>query len=191
MTTGNRRMRVFNESGKQIKIRATALSYATMTRTDLALYKIEQTYEELEAKGVTSLILNDNMPSSNTEIEIISGYWRKGYSCRIDGIVDRLKEHHWVFVDSIRYTAECDIISGTSGSPIIERRSRRVIGVNNTYNNNKKLCALHSPCEIDQAGNVTSVPHIGYGQQTHWLYSCVDKDFQIDLKKQGVSATRC
>lgn len=182
----DRRMEVFNGDGRRIRIRATTLSYATMTSTDLALYRLEQTYDELATQGVTPLMLNDGMPSPNTEIQIISGYWGgMGYSCYIDDIVGKLVEDEWVWWSSIRYTPECDVISGTSGSPVIDKHSRRVIGVNNTYNNDEKVCSLHNPCEVDEDGNITSVRNRGYGQQTYWLYSCIDENFEIDLHRYG------
>lgn len=181
-----RRMRVADSNKKFHAIRAEKILYATMTGTDAALFQIEETFEELEKKGIQALELSDIRPYVDTDIEVISGYWERGYSCRLEEFIFEMRESRWTFKDSLRYSRPgCETIGGTSGSPIIEKSTRLVIGVNNTGNESGRECTMNNPCEIDPNGNVTVIKGASYGQQTYWFYSCLTEDFQIDLTKEG------
>lgn len=181
-----RRMKVFDSRMNQKNIIAYKLVYATMTGTDSALYEIDKTYAELEVMGIRSFEMDSAMPVVGLPIDIVSGYWERGYRCYVDGIVFQLREADWTFTQSIRYTNEgCKTIGGTSGSPIIHQGTRIVVGVNNTINENGARCTLNNPCEVNQDGEVTVFPRTAYGQQTYMFSTCLTADFQIDLKKDG------
>jgi hypothetical protein len=97
-----------------------------------------------------------------------------------------LKEAGWTSHDSIRYTQPgCATIGGTSGSPIIDAETREVVGVNNTGNENGRKCTMDNPCEVDEAGNVSVVYKAAYGQETFWIYSCLDAAQHLDLSVAG------
>ncbi len=181
-----RSMRVYDTNMKLTKIEATKILYATMTDTDLAYYELSESYEEIEARsGIRPLLLDTKRPLEMMEIEIISGYWDRGYSCEIDGFAFKIREGAWTFSDSIRYTEGCDTIGGTSGSPIIAKGERRVVAINNTSNQDGERCTLNNPCEVDQDGEITVRKGSRYGQQTYQTYTCLSLDFKIDLKRQG------
>ncbi len=181
-----RTMRVSDANKRFHTVRATTVVYATMTGTDVLLYRLKETYDELATKNITPLMLSPVRPQPNAAIQIISGYWKRGYSCFIDGFVHKLLEASWEFYDSLRYSTKgCDIIGGTSGSPVILKGTRQVVGINNTLNENGRRCNMNNPCEVDEDGNVTVDHNRGYGQQTYIFYSCLDSDYEIDLTLQG------
>ncbi|MFV2179270.1 serine protease [Actinomadura sp. LOL_016] len=155
-------------------LRASNLEYATMTDTDVAVYRLESTYAEIERRyGVPALRLATERPQDGTGIRIASGYWRRMYACRIDGTVHRLREAEWTWTDSIRYTSGCRTIGGTSGSPVIDASTGGVVAVNNTGNEDGGRCTLNNPCEVDRNGAVTVRPGVSYGQQTYSLARCL------------------
>jgi hypothetical protein len=165
------------------KINADKIVYGTMTKTDMALYQLKETYTQILTKfNIAPLTLARDYADPETEIEIISGYWKKGYGCKHGGLVHKLKEGDWMWEDSIRFSQPgCETIPGTSGSPIIARGTKVVIGVNNTGNESGQKCTVNNPCEIDVEGNVTYKKGLSYGQQTAWIYSCLGADHQLDL----------
>jgi V8-like Glu-specific endopeptidase len=166
---------------------ATKVLFATMTKTDITLYQTNQTYAEIKANfNVRPFVLASNHPMAGQKLELISGYWREGYQCSIDGFVNEMHESDWSWVDSIRFTHDgCHTRGGTSGSPLIAAGTRTVIGINNTGNESGRKCTLNNPCEIDASGNITYQKGNSYGEQTFWIYSCLTADNQIDLSKQG------
>lgn len=181
---------LYNDKMDLIPVRSKKLLYATMTNTDVAYYELGKTYSELSALGVESFELDTFMPLIGTKIDIVSGYWDRGYRCHVDGFAFALREGDWTFTNSIRYADKgCETIGGTSGSPIIETATRKVIGINNTGNREGGTCTLNNPCEEDADGGI-QVMLRSYGQQTYNIYSCLTVDFKIDLTMEGCTLPR-
>ncbi len=158
-------------------VRAQHILYGTMTKTDMAIYRLTETYEQIRAKyGIRPYKLSSQHPEQNAAVEVISGFWSRGYSCRIDRFVYSLKEASYLWNDSIRYTQPgCETIGGTSGSPLVLKGSKIVIGVNNTGNDDGEECTMNNPCEIDESGQVSFRRGHSYAQQTHWVYTCLNE----------------
>jgi V8-like Glu-specific endopeptidase len=168
-------------------ITAKQLLYATMTKTDMAIYVLQKTYAQILAEfNVRPLTLSRSYVVPQSEIEVISGYWKRGFSCKADGFVFKLKESAWEWSDSIRYSRPgCEVFGGTSGSPVVAKNDRTVVGVNNTINENGQSCTMNNPCEVNEAGEVSFTEGVGYAQQTSWVYSCLDKERQLNLNREG------
>lgn len=167
-------------------LQADQLSYATMTDTDISLYRTTVTYAEIESKyHVRALLLDPRHPRKNTEITVTSGYWKKQYKCSVDGFVNRLEEFWWTWKDSVRYTPACQTIGGTSGSPVIDDHTGRVIAVNNTGNEDGEQCTLNNPCEVDRKGRITVRQGTNYAQETYGIVPCLVAGSELDLSRKG------
>lgn len=163
-------------------LQATKLLYATMTDTDASLYQLDTSYAEIEQEhGIAALELSDTKPAAGANINVVSGYWKEIYTCEMDGPVHELHEGGYVWQDSIRYTPECKTIGGTSGSPVVDGDSGKVVAVNNTGNENGEECTMNNPCEVDEDGNTTVHEGTKYGQQTYLFYGCLVAGSEIDL----------
>ncbi|MES9544293.1 trypsin-like peptidase domain-containing protein [Actinomadura sp. NPDC000600] len=163
-------------------LQATRVEYATMTDTDVTVYRLNTTYAAIRKRyGIPALRLSTAKPHDGTEIRVVSGYWRKIYGCRIDATVYRLREADWTWKDSIRYAPQCRTVHGTSGSPVVDARTRQVVGINNTGNDDGERCTLNNPCEIDRAGHVTVRQGSHYGQQTYLLARCLGRGNAVVL----------
>ncbi|MFE0174489.1 trypsin-like serine peptidase [Streptomyces sp. NPDC059002] len=172
-------------------LKATKVSYATMTDTDITIYQLTTSYRDITKKyGIKPLELDADHPVKGRAITVVSGYWKKTYSCSIDGFVYRLKEGEWTWKDSVRYTPECQTIGGTSGSPVIDHKTGKVTAINNTGNEDGERCTLNNPCEVDRNGNVTVRKGINYAQQTYGIVPCVGKGSKIDLARPGCKLPR-
>ncbi|KAA2258640.1 trypsin-like peptidase domain-containing protein [Solihabitans fulvus] len=172
-------------------LRATKIAYATMTNTDVSLYQLSSTYAQIQQRyGIKALEISSAHPTQGADIRVVSGYWQTIYSCNLDGFAYRLHEGDWVWQDSLRYTSSCDVIGGTSGSPVIDTASGKIVGVNNTINESGESCTLNNPCEVDQAGNVTVRQGIGYAEETYLFNSCVAAGNKITLTLPGCTLPR-
>lgn len=182
----SRDMKIFNKEMKTFPVKATRVLYGTMTDTDIALYELSESYDSIMSKyKIESFTLDAVRPFEGVNIDIVSGYWERGYSCAIDAFIFMLKEEGYTMKDSIRYTDGCATVGGTSGSPIIARGTRSVIAINNTANENGKKCTMNNPCEVNEQGTITVLRDKKYGQQTFNIYSCLRPDFNIDLSIPG------
>ncbi|MFD8386238.1 serine protease [Streptomyces sp. NPDC059679] len=178
---------LLNSSGSGVAtLRATKIAYATMTDTDVSLYQLSSTYAQIQQSyGIKALQLSGSHPVQGTGINVVSGYWKKIYSCNIDGFVYRLKEDEWTWKDSVRYTSACNTIGGTSGSPVVDSASGKVVAINNTGNEDGGRCTLNNPCEVDANGTVTVRKGINYAQETYGITKCVAAGNKINLSLAG------
>ncbi|MBT2368260.1 trypsin-like peptidase domain-containing protein [Streptomyces sp. ISL-10] len=183
---------LLDSSGSRVAtLRADKIAYATMTDTDASLYQLTSTYGQIETRhGIKALELNTTRPAEGTAIKVVSGYWKRIYSCSIDGFAYRLKEGAWTWKDSVRYTSSCNTIGGTSGSPVIDNATGKVVAVNNTGNESGGRCTDNNPCEVDESGNVTVREGINYGQQTYPLAACIGPGSKIDLSRAGCTVPK-
>ncbi len=187
----SRALKVFDKNMKLHSVQATKILYATMTQTDVAFYELKETYDDIAAAfNVTPFALDGVHPVIGQSIDIVSGYWDRGYRCDIDSFIFAIREDAWTWSDSIRYTDTCDTIGGTSGSPLIARTERRVIGINNTSNEDGKVCAMNNPCEVNEDGEVFARQGVRYGQQTFNVYTCLTPDFKFDVTREGCTLPR-
>lgn len=183
----SRTFSLLNGAGNKVAtLKASKVAYGTMTDTDVSLYELTSTYEQIESSyGIKALELSADHPTQGTSISVVSGYWKKTYNCSIDGFVYNLKEGEWTWKDSVRYTSACQTIGGTSGSPVLDQATGKVVAVNNTGNEDGQRCTDNNPCEVDESGNVTVRQGINYAQETYGIVPCVGVGNKIDLSAAG------
>ncbi|RZU44215.1 trypsin-like peptidase [Streptomyces sp. BK022] len=188
--TGQSSSRTFgllNSAGTKVAtLRANQVVYSTMTDTDVTLYRLTTSYAAIKSSyGINALPLSDTHPVAGSAIKVVSGYWKRIYSCNADGFVYRLKEGGWTWKDSLRYTAACDTIGGTSGSPVVDTATGKVVAVNNTGNEDGQSCTENNPCEVDQNGKVTVRQGINYAQETYQIPACFTTGNKLNLGAAG------
>ncbi|WP_405405157.1 serine protease [Streptomyces sp. NBC_01104] len=178
---------LLNSAGSGVgTLRASKIAYGTMTDTDISVYQLTSTYAQIESSyGIKALELNTAHPVQGTAITVVSGYWKRTYSCNVDGFVYRLKEGEWTWKDSVRYTSACQTIGGTSGSPVVDNATGKVVAVNNTGNEDGQECTDNNPCEVDESGEVTVRQGINYAQETYGIVPCIGAGNVFDLNRQG------
>ncbi|MBD0696054.1 hypothetical protein BG452_22805 [Streptomyces sp. CBMA123] len=172
-------------------VQADKVIYATMTGTDVALYELTDTYASITSKyGATALTVNDTHPTDGASMYIPSSYWKQVWNCSVNGFVPTLREDQWTWHDSLRYSSGCNTTHGTSGSPIIDSASGRIVGINNTGNDNGEMCTLDNPCEVAADGSTKAFKGQSYGEETYWFTTCLNSARAIDLSVPGCLLTK-
>lgn len=185
--SSSRSFTLLSSSGGSLgTVRASRIVYGTMTDTDVSIYQLASTYASIQSRyGISPLTISPNHPTQGASIKVVSGYWKKIYSCSVDGFVYRLKEGGWTWKDSVRYTSSCNTIGGTSGSPVVDTATGMVTAVNNTGNEDGERCTENNPCEVDQSGAVTVRKGINYAQETYGIPACFAPGNRLDLTLAG------
>ncbi|MEV0531720.1 serine protease [Kitasatospora sp. NPDC050463] len=190
--SSSRTFSLLNGTGSKVAtLRATKVVYGTMTDTDVSIYQLNTTYAAIQSSyGIAPLTISASHPVQGTAIKVVSGYWKRIYSCSVDGFVYRLKEGSWTWKDSVRYTSSCNTIGGTSGSPVVDASTGQVVAVNNTGNEDGQRCTDNNPCEVDQNGVVTVRQGINYAQETYGIPACFAAGNRLDLTRPGCALPR-
>jgi hypothetical protein len=176
-----------DDASVRVRLRTRRLIYATMFKTDVAVYSLRPTYRRLHNRyGVSALTVAARPAHVGSRLAVVSGYWKRTYRCSHNGLVHRLHEGRWDWWQSVRYSDDgCQIVGGTSGSPVLHPGGRRVLAVNNTLNEDGRRCARDNPCEESRRGRISVHHGRGYAQQTWWLTTCVRRDRSFDPDKRG------
>lgn len=187
----SRRGTLLSSSGSSLlSLTADRVLYATMTGTDVLLYRLTRTYASIQsATGVTARTIRSSHPAPGDTF-VPSGYFARVFNCDVLTFVPTLREDRWTWHDSIRFADGCGTIAGTSGSPIISVATGELVGINNTSNENGQSCTLDNPCEVAGDGSVTVVQGRRYGQETYWFTTCLTANRTIDLSLAGCLLTR-
>ncbi|WUJ75347.1 serine protease [Kribbella soli] len=175
------------DSSRAGTVRADKILFGTMTKTDMIVYEVNETYASIKSRlNVTPLTLAKQGPADGAGMAVVSGYWKRIYTCSVQATIPQLREGDWTWQNSIKYRQPgCETIGGTSGSPVVSTTTGEMIGINNTGNEDGERCTVNNPCEVDANGNVTVEQGAAYGQQTWWLYTCLTANRTIDLNKSG------
>jgi hypothetical protein len=163
------------------------LLYATMRSTDVSIYRMGESYRELSARVGTGPLTIASAPARiGDPIQIISAKLFKTYSCSISQFVYELHEGEYTWDNSIRYSRQgCEVVGGTSGSPVIDLYSGKIVGLNTTGNGGGAPCSDSSPCEVSSSGEVYSEVGLNYAQELYQIETCIDRQHQFSLATPG------
>jgi hypothetical protein len=199
----NRPVTLLKRDGSDgVTLHTSRVLYSTSFKTDVGLYRLRLTYAQIRQRyHVPALTFATHRPRRHATVLVPSGFAKRVYSCTLNGFAYRLFNDTFDWRHSLRFTSSptCRTIHGTSGSPVLNPRTRDVLGVNNAINLAPPKCAQGevcsarktaldcsiSLCEQTRAGRVTQHVHRRYGQQTWWLTTCVGAHRKINLDLAG------
>ncbi|OLE23704.1 MAG: hypothetical protein AUG44_21420 [Actinobacteria bacterium 13_1_20CM_3_71_11] len=189
--SSTRRGTLLNSSGSSVLgLTADRVLYATMTGTDVTLYRLTRTFASIQsATGIAARTIAASHPVPGDTF-VPSGFFARIFNCDIERFVPTLREDRWTWHDSIGFARGCNTIHGTSGSPVISVATGEVVGINNTGNDDGQVCTLNNPCEVNPDGTTTAMKGLDYGQETYWFTTCLTASRTIDLNKAGCLLTR-
>ncbi len=179
-----------DSTGKKLVFKSTKLIYATMTRTDIAIYQLEQTYSELKKMDIEPYVVSREAPIPSLEVEIPSSYFRDVARCKVEKIVHLLREGGWTMQKSLRFSEECPTKHYTSGAPVVVQNTKIVVGINNTGSDHGFKCVNNNPCEVDDAGKIEMWMGRSYGQQIAQIYGCLDSERIFNLNLETCKLTK-
>jgi hypothetical protein len=172
---------LYTETGT-VSVRSTKLMYATLTETDLALYELIETYEELTKKGVRSFSLYPRSATIGRTVRVTSGYWQETLDCTLDRKVHKLLEgfgsdisNPSVATNAFALSSNCMIKGGYSGTPVVDEETDTLIAIafTGTEGNANQPCAERSPCEEDASGKRTYHKNTSYVARLDQISQCV------------------
>lgn len=174
----------------QATANATRLVYATMTGTDVALYRLDKTYAQFAAAHATVFTVSRKPMSANEKLAVLTGAYRE--SCTLSAVVPHLREGGYQLDDAVRTVGseDCILGPGMSGSAMVAPDGNTIVGVHNTSNQSTgAACSDGNPCEVGADGKVTSVPHAAYGEQIDMIPGCFSGSV-LQLNRYGCTLAK-
>ncbi len=167
------------------------LIYATMTGTDIALYRTRETYAEIKARtNIEPLVIAKNpVLQPGKDLLLLSAQREDVQTCTFDRRIGEVREEWAVWKNVLRLTG-CAAEHGFSGSPVVLKGTKIVVGVQNTaYRGGAAACTFDNPCEVE--GTIrTANPGDVYAQDLTAIYTCLDTDGEIDPSVHGCQLTQ-
>jgi len=92
--SSSRTGKLLDASGRSVaNLRADLVLYATMTGTDVTLYRLTKTFAQLRSTtGLNAITISSTHPVDGHAVSVPSGYWKTTYACAINGFVGTLRE---------------------------------------------------------------------------------------------------
>ncbi|WP_431789900.1 trypsin-like serine protease [Microbacterium paraoxydans] len=164
------------------------LLFGTMTGTDVAVYRLDASFAELEARGATVLRLAAASPRVGDSVRLMA---TEQLSCTIEAVVPTLREEGYVLHQSLRMAKEktCETYPGTSGAALVAEDGKTVVGINSSHNDGGEACAEDNPCEVSADGTTSVRPGQAYGQQVTGLNDCIAAGSVFDAEAPGCTLT--
>lgn len=168
----------------------TKVHYATMTGTDLALIEIDKSYLTLRLTGVHPREIAPAGATAGTKVSIPSGYLGTAPTCTVDAVVPTLVTAGYRWNNEMRYASGCATRPGSSGAPMIDEATGKIVGINNSGFARIDDCTPEDPCG-EVWGNEQPVPILGarYGAQAAPLTGCVSEG-KFSLQTPGCTLAK-
>jgi hypothetical protein len=151
-----------DSQARQLVVPIRRIAYATMKGTDIALVELSARVDELRRQGFEPWRVTAALPAENEPVVVVGAPLQANpalaflrlAACRLEGRAGLLLEFRWHWYGFER-TGCTGIQAGSSGSPVISRRTSRVIALINTSNAAQpwySACQIDSPCEPTRTG---------------------------------------
>ena len=181
---------VVDDFGETHDLEVSEVTYATLNGVDIGLFRVVLDNLQAVALSMKVYSLAAAAPSNGTDVNIISGKWRKLQSCKIDYLFSTLKESIFTWKNGYALSNECQVKGGWSGSPVINKYNDTIVAVVTTVNEGGSPCSFGNPCEVGADGSVLSHFGKGYAQQTQILTSCFDDSGELKLERSDCKLTK-
>ncbi|GEM_PF-2159445 len=164
--------------------RTERLLFATMTGTDLALYRLDASYADLESQGVTVLDIAAAPPKIG---DVVTLQADEGLTCTVETVVPTLREGEYELYDSLRLAKgeDCETYHGTSGAALVAADGKTIVGVNSSSNTDGEKCTEDNPCEVGADGKISVHTDQAYARQVTVLNDCIAAGSVFDVDAPG------
>jgi hypothetical protein len=178
--------------GARLRVAVKRIVWSSAKGTDLSVLALDRPLAALRARGIRPLRIASGTPGAGGKVETVGipvgGLPREDRMlrrsrCETRPRVKRLVEGAWLWNDPI--PSNCRGIAGGSwGSPLLDRRTGRVVGaINTTTLRGERLPACYSgrPCEVRGGKSLRPRPNTTYAMPIAGLRACFTQSGRFRL----------
>lgn len=166
------------------------IHWSTLRGTDIALLELDAPLSRLLQDGITPMKLAQTTPGVGSDVLSVSapltatGHTLRLSACTLDAITSII-EHPYAWNANLKNRCE-DVLPGSSGSPLIDRKTNTVIGIMGTSTRGateQGRCFADAPCEVKKNGQAFWSADTNYASPVDTLHACfADGVFNSSLK---------
>jgi len=164
---------------KPVFIQITGVLFASFQNVDLSVITIKESTDDLIKLGITPLEVQLAEPQVQNSVVIYNSLTGEQSECIIEKHVDYLDYKTWTSRWSTRLSSECKLAPGWSGAPVIDEKTKAVVGIV-SGGNDSGTCDDY--CERTQMGERLALKNRSYISNLSFLKSCVLENGTLDLK---------
>lgn len=175
---------------KQLQVPIRRMAYATMKGQDIGLVELTARVGELRRSGIEPWRPVLTLPEPDEPVVVVGAPLQRNpqlaylrlAACPLEGRAPFVYEFtwHWYGFDRLRCL---DVLPGSSGSPVISRRTGRIVALLNTTNTFAEpysACQPDSPCE-PSGPDAVQPPATSYATPMIRIDRCFDDRGELDL----------
>ncbi|WP_458129030.1 trypsin-like serine peptidase [Pseudomonas sp. Z2-11] len=152
------------------------IAWRSIQGVDMAIIELDVSLQTLLKDGIQPLGLATERPVDGTDVLIVGAPVHDQNTLRLAACTlqpaQEIVEGRWVWRNTLMTRCE-DLKGGGSGSPLLERRTNKIIGVIGTGNLTIQAhpCEQHAPC-TPVGDSYKAIPDDVYGNPTDFLSRC-------------------
>jgi hypothetical protein len=151
--------RFVDTPGARLVVQVKRIAWSSMKGVDVGIFELDRTLAQLRAKGIRPLAIAAEPPTAGRRVESVgipvvgvpqTAQHLRRSRCTTGAVTKRLVEERWVWYDAIPSSCR-GITGGSSGSPLLDRATGKVLGaINTTTFLGERLTPCYSgrPCEL-------------------------------------------
>jgi hypothetical protein len=178
----------------QVQVPIRRMAYATMKGQDIALIELSARVGELRRAGFEPWRPVLTLPEPDEPVVVVGAPQQRNpalaylrlAACPLEGRARVVYEFtwHWYTFERTRCS---DVLPGSSGSPVISRRTGRIVALLNTTNafaTPYSACQIDSPCE-PEGKDAVQPESTSYATPIVRIDRCFDAAGELDLNGDG------
>lgn len=186
-------------TAQQLTVPVSRIAYATMKGQDIAVLELSARYREIVRRGFEPWPITLAPPADDEPVVTVGApltsnpatSFLRLAACSLEDRADVVLEYIWHWFDFDRHRCQ-DVMGGSSGSPVISRRTGEVVGLVNTTTIGAAEytdCFLNSPCEPSEDG-ATALSATSYVTPVVRIDRCFDLLGRFIISREGCPLDR-
>ena len=179
---------------QQVQVPIRRMAYATMKGQDIALVELSARVGDLRRAGFEPWRPVLTLPEPDEPVVVVGAPLQRNpalaflrlAACPLEGRARFVYEFSWHWY-AFERTGCRDVLPGSSGSPVISRRTGRVVALLNTTNEFAppySACQVDSPCE-PEGKDATQPAGTSYATPMVRIDRCFDDAGELDVARDG------
>lgn len=166
-------VRNLKEASQISSVEVSQIVFASFDKYDVAVLDVVESVRELEARGVSPILIEVGLVHLNTKIEIVNPLRLETKSCSVENHVPKLTYQFWSWLQVSRLSKECELTHGWSGAVVFNRQTGSAVGI---VSGGNESGSCDDYCEVGTNDEKLAIKDRSYFNRLTFLAPCTDRN---------------